>query len=145
MNRLGLDIGKARIGVSISHSILASNLETIYCKTWTKDMEHIADLVQKNDIEEIVVGMPFNMDGTESEMCEYVNKFCPMLQSKSEAKIIFVDERLSSFEAEEYMHEAGVKTAKKKGLIDQIAGTIILQSYLDCQRGDWNEKRRKKS
>ena len=48
----------------------------------------------------------------------------------------FVDERLSSFEAEEYMHEAGVKTAKKKGLIDQVAGTIILQSYLDFQRGD---------
>ena len=136
MNRLGLDIGKARIGVSISHSILASNLETIYCKTWTKDMEHIADLVQKNDIEEIVVGMPFNMDGTESEMCEYVKKFCDMLQEKVNAKIVFVDERLTSISAEHIMHEVGTKTLKKKQMIDQIAAAIILQTYLDCDKGD---------
>ena len=136
VNRLALDIGKARIGVAISHSKLAQNYETIYCKTWTKDAQKIAEIVQKEAIEEIVVGLPLNMDGTESEMCEYAKKFCGFLKTKTDCKIVFVDERLSSFEAEEYMHEAGVKTAKKKGIIDQIAGTIILQSYLDCQRGD---------
>ena len=136
MNRLALDIGKARIGVAISHSTLAQNYETIYCKTWTKDAERIAQIVQKEGIEEVVVGLPLNMDGTESEMCVYSKKFCEFLKTKTDCKIVFVDERLSSFEAEEYMHEAGVKTNKKKGLIDQIAGTIILQSYLDCQKGD---------
>ena len=134
MNRLGLDIGKARIGVAMSYSVLASNLETIYCKTWTKDTNYIASIVEKNNIEEVVVGMPYNMDGTESEMCEYVKKFCEMLKSKIHAKICFVDERLSSISAEHIMHDNGVKVSKKKGLIDQIAASVILQTYLDCQQ-----------
>ncbi len=134
MNRLGLDIGKARIGVAISYSILATNLETIQCKTWTKDTNHIAEIVEKENIDEVIVGLPLNMDGTESEMCEYAKNFCKMLQSKINSKIIFVDERLSSISAEHIMHSSQVKTSKKKGLIDQIAATIILQSYLDSRK-----------
>ena len=134
MNRLGLDIGKARIGVARSFSVLASNLETIWCKTWTKDTDHIAEIVKRDKIEEIVVGLPLNMDGTESEMCEYAKKFCEMLKTKVDAKIIFVDERLSSISAEHIMHASQVKVSKKKGLIDQIAATVILQGYIDSQK-----------
>ena len=82
MNRLGLDIGKKRIGIAISRSPLAGNYETLYCKTWTKDISHIAEIVSKENIDEIVVGLPLNMDGTEGEMAEYVKKFCGMLKSK---------------------------------------------------------------
>lgn len=131
MNRLCLDIGKARIGIAHSYSTLASNLETLYCKSWTKDTNKIAEIAQKYSAEEIIVGLPLNMDGTESEMCNYVKQFCNMLKTKTTAKIIFVDERLTSIEAENLMHQANVKTSKKKGLIDQIAATIILQTYLD--------------
>lgn len=131
MNRIGLDIGKARIGVATSGSSLASNLETIYCKSWTKDMSRIIEIVEKFKAEEIIVGLPLNMDGTESEMSIYVKKFCDMLQTKTSAKIFFVDERLSSVYAEDIMHQSMVKKSKKKGLIDQVAATIILQSYLD--------------
>lgn len=136
VNRLALDIGKARIGVAISHSNLASNYETIYCKTWSKDMERIAEIISKESIQELIVGLPLNMDGTEGEMCEYVKKFCDMLKSKIDVEIIFIDERLSSVSAEHIMHESGVKTSKKKGLIDQIAATVILQTYIDSQKGD---------
>ena len=136
MNRLALDIGKARIGIAISHSSLATNYETLFCKTWTKDTNHIAEIVQKEAIQEVIVGLPLNMDGTESEMCEYAKKFCEMLKTKIYSKIIFVDERLTSVYAEEIMHMSGVKTSKKKGLIDQIAATVILQSYLDGKKGD---------
>lgn len=131
MNRLCLDIGKARIGIAHSYSTLASNFETLYCKSWTKDTNKIAEIAQKYSAEEIIVGLPLNMDGTESEMCNYVKQFCNMLRTKTTAKIIFVDERLTSIEAENLMHQANVKTSKKKGLIDQIAATIILQTYLD--------------
>lgn len=131
MNRLCLDIGKARIGIAHSYSTLASNLETLYCKSWTKDTNKIAEIAQKYSAEEIIVGLTLNMDGTESEMCNYVKQFCNMLRTKTTAKIIFVDERLTSIEAENLMHQANVKTSKKKGLIDQIAATIILQTYLD--------------
>ena len=134
MNRLALDIGKARIGIAISHSWLASNYQTLYTKTWTKDTNQIAEIVKKEAIEEVIVGLPLNMDGTESEMCVYAKKFCEMLKSKILAKIIFVDERLSSISAEEIMHSSNVKTSKKKGLIDQIAATVILQTYLDNQK-----------
>ena len=134
MNRIGLDIGKARIGIATSHSTLASNLETLNCKSWTKDTNHIAEVVKNFDAQEIIVGLPLNMDGTESEMSIYAKKFCEMLQAKISAKIIFVDERLSSIVADEIMHESQVKTSKKKGLIDQISAMVILQSYLDKQK-----------
>lgn len=133
MNRLGLDIGKARIGIASSSSTLASTYETLYCKSWNKDTNHIAEIVEKLNAQEIVVGMPFNMDGTESEMCTYVKMFCDMLKTKTSAKIVFVDERLTSISADEIMHASNVKTSKKKGLIDQIAASLILQSYLDKQ------------
>ena len=135
MNRLALDIGKARIGIAISHSWLATNYQTLYTKTWTKDTNQIAEIVKKEAIEEVIVGLPLNMDGTESEMCIYAKKFCEMLKSKILAKIIFVDERLSSISAEEIMHSSNVKTSKKKGLIDQIAATVILQTYIDSKGG----------
>lgn len=134
MNRLALDIGKARIGIAISHSWLATNYQTLYTNTWTKDTNQIAEIVKKEAIEEVIVGLPLNMDGTESEMCIYAKKFCDMLKTKILAKIIFVDERLSSISAENIMHTSNVKTAKKKGLIDQIAATVILQTYLDNQK-----------
>ena len=131
MNRLCLDIGKARIGIATSHSTLASNLETLQCKSWTKDTNKIAELVTKFDVQEVVVGLPLNMDGSQGAMCEYVKKFCEMLQTKINAKIVFVDERLTSISAEHIMHQSNVKTKNKKGLIDQIAATLILQTYLD--------------
>ena len=149
MNRLGLDIGKKRIGIAISRSPLAGNYETLYCKTWTKDISHIAEIVSKENIDEIVVGLPLNMDGTEGEMAEYVKKFCGMLKSKILAKIIYVDERLTSISADHIMHDAGERKTKKKGLIDQVAASLILQSYLDNHKGDliWKikKKKRKKS
>ncbi len=135
MNRLALDIGKARIGIAISHSWLASNYQTLYTKTWTKDTNQIAEIIKKEAIEEVIVGLPLKMDGTESEMCIYAKNFCEMLKSKILAKIIFVDERLSSISAEEIMHSSNVKTSKKKGLIDQIAATVILQTYIDSKGG----------
>lgn len=134
MNRIGLDIGKVRIGIATSQSSLATNYETLVCKSWTKDTNHIAEVVAKFDAQEVIVGLPLNMDGTESEMSIYAKKFCDMLQTKISAKIIFVDERLSSVMADEIMHSSQVKTSKKKGLIDQIAAMIILQSYLDKQK-----------
>lgn len=136
MNRLALDIGKARIGIAISHSFIATNYETLYCKTWTKDTNHIADIVKKESIEQLIVGLPLNMDGTEGEMCEYVKKFCKMLEGKINCPITFVDERLSSISAEQIMHQNSVKTSRKKGLIDQIAGVVILQTYLDNCKGE---------
>lgn len=134
MIRIGLDIGKARIGMAISYSVLATNLETIYCKSWTKDTNYIAEVIKKVGAEQIVVGLPLNMDGSQSDMCEYAKKFCNMLATKISAKIIFEDERLSSISAEGIMHSCGTKTSKKKGLIDQISAMIILQTYLDKQK-----------
>ena len=134
MNRIALDIGKARIGIATSCSTLASNYETLFCKTWTKDTDYIAQIAKKFDAQEVIVGLPLNMDGTEGEMCEYVKKFCTMLSAKISAKIVFVDERLTSISADEIMHNSFVKTSKKKGLIDQIAAMLILQTYIDSQK-----------
>ena len=136
MKILALDIGKARIGIAESDEteFLASPVETLYCKSWNKDTDYISNYVSKKNIKKIVVGYPLNLDGSKSEMTEYVLKFSEMLKSKTSAEIVFQDERLSSSEAEEIMHYSNVKTKKKKGLIDQIAATVILQTYLDLKR-----------
>ena len=70
MNRIALDIGKSRIGIATSYSTIASNRETLYCKSWSKDTDYIAELVKTFGAEEVVVGLPLNMDGSESEMCQ---------------------------------------------------------------------------
>lgn len=133
MKILGLDIGKARIGVATCDElqILASGLETIYSKSLTKDVLKIVEIVNKYNIKTVVVGLPLQMNGEEGEMSKYVRLFCSKLQEQVNVDIIFQDERLSSIEAQEYLHYSATKKTKKKQVLDQIAASIILQRYLD--------------
>ena len=136
MKKMALDIGKARIGVAMCDEleILASGYETIYCKSLTKDVARVIEIAQKFNIKTIVVGLPLQMDGTEGEMANYVHLFCNKIKEQIDVEIVLIDERLSSIEAEGYLHNAGTKKNKKKQVLDQIAASIILQNYLDGRR-----------
>ena len=133
MKIIGLDIGKARIGVAScdEQGIIASGLTTIYCQSLTKDVLKVVEIVNTYKVNTLVVGLPLQMDGNEGEMAKYVHLFCSKIKEYIEVNIILVDERLSSIEAGEYLHEAKTKKNKKKGVLDQVAASIILQNYLD--------------
>ncbi len=138
MNRImALDFGDARIGIAMSDimKIIANGYETYKRTSEDKDLAYIASLVKPNLVDEIVFGLPVNMDGTEGDRAiktrEFAIKLGELLQG---IKISFQDERLTTVTGERMLIEAGVRREKRKGVIDKIAATIILQQYLDCKR-----------
>ncbi len=138
MNRvMALDFGDARIGIAMSDimKIIANGYETYKRVNEEKDLQYIAGLVKPNLVDEIVFGLPINMDGTEGERVTKTKDFADKLnQLLPQVKIHFQDERLTTVTGERMLIEAGVRREKRKGVIDKIAATIILQQFLDCKR-----------
>lgn len=130
---MGLDYGKARIGVAFSDlsSTIASADHIYKTVSQEKDLQYFAELIKEKLVDTVVFGLPLNADGTESEMSAVVRDFASKLQQISNVKMVFQDERYTSFEAEEYLKEAGIKWGKRKELLDKISAQIILQNYMD--------------
>lgn len=133
MRKMGLDIGTVRIGIALSDplNILASGYETYKCKNREEDLKHIVNLAKEKQVEEIVLGLPLNMDGTEGKMAEYVRLLVQDLSKLTPIKLVLEDERLTSVEAEEILLEQNLSRDKRKEKIDQVAATLILQGYID--------------
>lgn len=132
MKYLAIDLGDARSGIAVSESgIIATGLETYRRINEEKDLQYIADLVKYYKIDVVVFGLPLNMDGSEGERVEKTKAFAEKLQPLIQAKIDYEDERLTTVVAEEMLIEGGMRRDKRKKVIDKIAATIILQSYLD--------------
>ncbi len=138
MNRvMALDFGDARIGIAMSDimKIIANGYETYKRVSEEKDLQYIVGLVKPNAVDEIVFGLPINMDGTEGDRVLRTREFADKLQQLiPNVKISFQDERLTTVTGERMLIEAGVRREKRKGVIDKIAATIMLQQYLDCKR-----------
>ena len=133
MRHLCIDLGDVRIGLATSDSmgICATGLET-YRRTETqKDLEYIAEIVKRENIGRVVIGLPVNMDGTSGERVEKARAFGDALKPLISAEIDYQDERLSTVAGERMLIEAGMRRDKRKKVIDKIAATIILQTYLD--------------
>ena len=134
---LGLDYGDKRIGVAVSDEMgwTAQGVKFIERKSWEKDLNEI-DAVMKEfgNVGSIVVGMPFNMDGSEGERVDITRKFIVKLEDRFKLPIIEVDERWSTMEAEKFLVSADVSRKKRKGKVDQIAASFILQTYLEISR-----------
>lgn len=138
MRILGIDFGEARIGVAVSDplGITAQALETIHWnKEWKKPLERIKELTQYYSCNTIVVGFPENMNGTIGERGmrtqKFINKLTEYIPGVS---IILWDERLSTVQSRQALIEMGINSKKHKGKIDQMAASIILQSYMDAQK-----------
>jgi len=131
---LGVDYGTKRIGLAISDvgGTIASPLVTVEAKGAVAD--HVnAVLAETNDyaFDEIVVGLPLNMDGTEGEQAKITRRFGDVLSEASGKPVRYFDERLSSLEAEEKLREADLGRSKKKARVDALAAQITLQEFLD--------------
>lgn len=132
MNKvLGLDIGKKRIGISMSDimGLIAHPVETISREPENVAIEKIKQLCKDNNIKTIVAGLPKNMNNTIGEQAqdciEFTNNF------KGEYEIVFEDERLTSRQAEYILAQTGRKYTKDKKLVDLKSACIILQQFLD--------------
>ncbi len=134
MRKMSLDLGDRRIGIAISDplGIIANPLET-YTRTSIKaDIAHIAELVKSQNVDCIILGLPINMDGTEGERVQKSRDFGMLLSENiPDVKIDYMDERWTTVSAEKMLIDADVSREKRKTVIDKVAATIILQSYLD--------------
>ncbi|MBQ9786522.1 MAG: Holliday junction resolvase RuvX [Clostridia bacterium] len=128
-----LDYGDVRIGIALSDLLqtIASPYDTYTRKNLEEDLNFFANLAKEKDVELIVMGLPYNMDGTSGERIEVTKQFGDLLKSKLGLNVEYIDERLSSVEAEDILSQAKVPAIKRKGLIDKIAASIILQGYLN--------------
>lgn len=133
MRIMALDVGSRTIGVACSDALYmtAQGIETIRRTSWAKDFERLLQLINDYEVEEIVVGMPRNMNGTKGERAEKTEEFVERLKEVTTLPITYWDERLSTVMAERSLIAADVSRRKRKAVIDKMAAVVILQGYLD--------------
>lgn len=134
MRILGLDYGDSRIGVALSDEtgIIATGLTTLVRKSREKDLRALAAMIETHKAEKLVVGLPLRLDGTEGIQCEKVRHFARLLDKAFHLPVVLWEESFSTKDAEAFMAEARVKSHKRRAIVDRIAASIILQSYLDA-------------
>lgn len=132
---LGFDVGKKTIGLAISDSAytIGSPLETIRRTKFAKDAERISALVEENVIGGLVIGLPFNMDGSEGPRCQSVRQFSQNLEKILGIPYVFWDERLSTAVVERMLvEEADMSRKRRAQVVDKLAASYILQGALDA-------------
>ena len=144
MRIMGLDFGSRTVGVAISDSLLltAQGVEIIRRKEENKlrqTLARIEELIVENEVEEIVLGLPKNMNDTEGVRVELTKEFKEKLERRPGLPVYFWDERLTTVAADKTMMEAGIRRENRKDYVDMIAATLILQGYLDRRN---NEKKK---
>lgn len=135
--RLGIDVGKVRIGVAVSDAdgLLATPVETVRRERGGAHLRRLTDLVAEFEAVEIVVGLPrtlANRAGASADDAVAVAE--ELAQRIKTVPVRFVDERLTTVSAERSLREAGVRAKQQRGVIDQVAAVAILQSWLDQRR-----------
>ena len=135
MRKLGIDYGDARVGVAITDelNITVQGLETIQRNNSDKVvLKRLDEILEKYDVDTIVVGLPLNLNGTKSQRTEITEKFIHKLKCKyNKLKIDTMDERLTTVEAQKTMNFLNVNKSKKKDIVDTIAAVYILEAYLN--------------
>lgn len=133
--RVGVDVGKARVGVACTDSagILATPVATY--KREVDDFRSVFELVSQSDALEVIVGLPRNMDGSEGKSAKDARKWARRLARRIDpVPVRLVDERLTTVTAHQQLHEAGRKEISHRTVVDQAAAVIILNNALDYER-----------
>ena len=139
MRKLGLDVGDKTIGVAVSDEldITAQGVTTIDRVGIRKDAGKVMDYVREYDCDTVVMGLPINLDGSDSVQTEKVREFRTMLENKmrssgmADVKVEWQDERFTTVIAERVLMEANMKRKSRKEVVDKQAAIIILQSNMD--------------
>lgn len=139
MRIMGLDFGSKTVGVAISDALLitAQGIETIVRKDENKlrqTLARIEELIVEYEVEEIVLGLPKNMNATEGERVALTLEFKDKLERRTGLTVHTWDERLTTVAADKVMIEAGIRREHRKEYVDKIAATFILQGFLDRKK-----------
>ena len=137
---IGLDIGDKTIGVAVSDPLgwTAQGLDIIRRQSLKKDLQALGKWVRQYKAQKIIAGLPLNMNGTQSQQAEKNQTFIQLMKEKW-GKYVTIetwDERLTTQQAEKILLEADLSRKKRKKVIDKIAASLILQSYLDATKKD---------
>jgi putative Holliday junction resolvase len=130
---LAVDWGWAKLGVAVSDDLglTAQGLPTILRRSEGQALEEIAAHVAVLQVEAIVVGLPRNMDGSDGPSADAARVFAHALEERFQLPVHLWDERLTTLAAERTLVAAGVRRRTRRGLVDQVAATLILQGFLD--------------
>jgi len=133
---LALDFGRRRIGLAVTDplGVTVLGLPTLERTSLRHDLNVLAKIVRKRGVTEIVVGKPLNMDGTAGPAARKADEFAGRLREKLNLPVVLVDERLTSWEANELLDAQGASREKRKGKVDEIAAVLILEAYLEGRR-----------
>ena len=132
MRILGIDYGDARTGLSVSDpsGFLAGSPSVIHEWNYDKLVDKLVDFIGQNKIEEIVLGWPKNMDGSEGFRAQACREFAALLSEKSGLPVDFQDERLTTVSAHNALNLTNTRGKKRKAVVDAVSAVIILEDYL---------------
>ncbi len=132
---LGLDVGSKRIGVAGCDGLglIASGITTIWRSSFQEDIAQLNEIILDRQVEILVLGLPYTMDGNLGSQAKQVQKFARRVTAVIELPIEYVDEQLTSYAAEEMMKAANISVSQNKATIDRIAAAVILQQWLDAR------------
>lgn len=140
---LAVDWGSVRLGLAVSDDLglTAQGLESLPRVNEPTDLAAIAEHVGRLGVEAVVVGLPRNMDGSLGASAEAAQRFAVALRDRLGLPVHLWDERLTSLAAERVLIDARVRRRARRGLVDRVAATMILQGFLDRQRSHpgWGE------
>jgi putative holliday junction resolvase len=133
---LGLDVGSKRIGVAGCDGLglIATGITTIWRTSFSEDITQLNQIIEDRQVEILVLGLPYTMDGKIGSQAKQVHKFARRVATAIELPIEYVDERLTSYAAEQMMKAAKISVSQNKATIDRIAAAVILQQWLDDRR-----------
>jgi putative holliday junction resolvase len=132
---LGLDVGGKRIGVAGCDGLglIATGLTTIWRSSFQEDIAQLGEIILERQVKILVIGLPYTMDGNLGSQAKQVQKFARRVSATVELPIEYVDERLTSYAAEQMMIAANISVSQNKATIDRIAAAVILQQWLDLR------------
>ncbi len=139
MRIMGLDFGSKTVGVAVSDALLltAQGVEIIRRKEENKlrrTLARIEELIVEYGVEEIVLGLPKHMNGSEGVRAELTEEFRDKLERRTGLPVVMWDERLTTVSADKVMMEAGIRREHRKEYVDMLAAVFILQGYLDRKK-----------
>ena len=132
MKYIAFDIGDKRIGIAVSDPFceMALPLETYHRKNFKTDLEYLVKIAKDRFADVIVCGLPLNFDGSHSEQTEKTITFVDELKKLTNTPIVFEDERFTTKQARNVLLEANMKRSDRKGVIDKVAASYILETYM---------------
>ena len=136
ISALGLDIGRKRIGVAgcDGTGLISTGLMTIEYQSFNSVVAQLQGIVQERQVQVLIVGLPYTMNGSLGFQARQVQKFAKKLAKALNLPLEYVDERLTSFQAEQLLQAENLSPSRNKGLIDRKAASLILQQWLDERR-----------